>query len=146
MLPRSSIGLALTFIVLSLPAQTSKSPRFESEVEPLVRSKCLTCHSATTRQAGLSLESRDDLLKGGKSGPAVVPGKSADSLLLGMVASGKMPMGGTRLASAEIDAIRHWIDGGALSRDENATKVAAATVRESEVQTILAAKCWVCHG
>src|SRR5215475_15254824 len=102
MLPRSSTGVALTFLALSLGAQTSHPPRFESEVEPLIRSKCLACHGTKTRQAGLSLESRDDLLKGGKSGPAIVPGKSTESLLLGMVASGKMPMGGPRLASAEI--------------------------------------------
>jgi mono/diheme cytochrome c family protein len=131
--------LAFTSLGLSLAAQSSQPSRFESEVQPLFRSKCLTCHSVKTRQAGLSLESRDDLLKGGKSGPAIVPGKSADSLLLAMIMSGKMPMGGPRLESAEIETIRRWID-------EDKSPAAGPMVSESDVQTILAAKCWVCHG
>ena len=89
-------------------------PRFESKVLPLFKAKCLTCHSSSAKQGGLSLETREDVLRGGKSGAAAVPGKSSDSLLLAMVISGKMPMGGSRISDADIDTVRRWIEGGAL--------------------------------
>src|SRR5262245_15340059 len=102
---------------LALPA--GAPARFESDVLPLFKAKCLACHSATARQGGLSLETRDDARRGGKNGAAVVPGKPTDSLLLALVISGKMPMGGSRLSDAEIDILRHWIEGGALKEGEN---------------------------
>src|SRR4051794_13996538 len=72
-------------------------PHFETDIQPLLQSKCAACHSAKVRQGGLSIESREDLIKGGKTGGAVVPGKPMESVLLSMVSSGRMPMGGTRL-------------------------------------------------
>ena len=70
---------------------------FESHILPLLKTRCLACHSAGTRQGGLSLETRDDVLRGGKTGAAVVPGRPAESILLTLVNSGKMPMGGAKL-------------------------------------------------
>src|SRR5262249_20485835 len=66
------------------------------------------------------------------------------SLVLAMVISGKMPMGGSRLSEAEIDTIRRWIEGGALKEGETE---AAKLVHEREIfASILGAKCFVCHG
>ena len=109
---------------------------FETDVMPVFRAKCLGCHSAKARSGGLSLESVDDVLRGGKSGGAIVAGKPSDSLLLSMVATGKMPMGGGRLTDAEIGAVRTWIE-----REDR-----KAPLAERDVTAILAAKCWVCHG
>ncbi|MFN0169834.1 MAG: PSD1 and planctomycete cytochrome C domain-containing protein [Bryobacteraceae bacterium] len=119
-------------------------PRFDGEVLPILKSRCLACHDAKSRQAGLSLTSRDEVLKGGKSGPAVVPGKAAESLLLTMVSSGKMPMGGKPLAADQIQTLRDWIEAGALRAGE--TGAPAPAVAERDVEAILSAKCWVCHG
>jgi hypothetical protein len=92
----------------------------------------------------LSLETRQDVLRGGKTGAAVVPGKPTDSLLLAFVISGKMPMGGSRLTEAEIDTLRRWIESGALMEGETE---AAKLVHEREIfSSILGAKCFVCHG
>jgi len=88
---------------------------------------------------------RDALLKGGKSGAAVVPGKPNDSLLLSMTASGKMPMAGPKLMAAELATLRQWIEEGALNTGETAGAV-RPMVAQRDVETILAAKCWVCHG
>ena len=129
---------------VSALAEDAKWPRFESGVQPIFRAKCFACHDAKSQRASLSLETRDDLLKGGKSGAAVVPGKPVDSLLLTMVTSGKMPIGGEKLSSSEIEIIRKWIEGGALRDAED--KLAAKLVAEREVHAILSAKCWVCHG
>ncbi len=150
MLARLPPSQKLSFLVLLLCGSLSayadevKAPRFESGVQPIFRAKCFACHDAKSQRAGLSLESRDDLLKGGKSGAAVIPGKPVDSLLLTMVMSGKMPMGGEKLAVSEIETIRKWIEGGALRDAED--KLAAKLVAEREVHAILSAKCWVCHG
>ena len=66
---------------------------------------------------GLRLDSRDGLLKGGRSGPAIVPGDPDNSLLIQAVrqtrATLKMPKGG-RLKPSEIDALTAWVRAGAL--------------------------------
>ena len=118
-------------------------PRFESAVQPLVRARCAACHDAKTKQAGLSVETRDDLLTGGRTGAAIVPGRPAESLLLGMITTGKMPMGGPKLSPEEIATIRRWIEAGALKEGE---EVIVRPVAEREIFTIVGAKCFVCHG
>src|SRR5258708_16538661 len=65
---------------------------------------------------GLRLDSREALLKGGKSGPAIVPGDPEKSLLIEAVRQTKalkMPKGG-RLKAAEIDALTDWVKAGAI--------------------------------
>src|SRR5262249_20918884 len=139
---RRLLPLLMLSSTLALPA--GPPVRFESDVLPLFKAKCITCHSAAARQSGLSLETRDDVRRGGKNSAAGVPGKSTDSLLLAMVISGKMPMGGARLSDAEIDIIRRWIEAGALKEGENG---AAKLVHERDIfASILGAKCFVCHG
>jgi hypothetical protein len=120
-------------------------PRFETDILPLLRTKCAGCHGEKGVQAGLSVVGRDALLKGGKSGAAVVPGKPNDSLLLSLTASGNMPKGGPKLTVAELATIRQWIEEGALNIGETAG-AARPMVAQRDVDTILAAKCWVCHG
>lgn len=84
----------------------------------------------------MTLETADDVLRGGKSGGAIVAGKPSGSLLLSLVAAGKMPMGGAHLSDAEITAIRRWIE-----REDRKPPVA-----ERDITAILSAKCWVWHG
>lgn len=53
---------------------------FVTEVQPVLTAKCLGCHAGASAQAGLRLHTRADLLTGGASGAAIVPGKSEDLL------------------------------------------------------------------
>ncbi|MBK9167494.1 MAG: DUF1549 domain-containing protein [Bryobacterales bacterium] len=88
---------------------------FEKNVRPVFARQCQACHSAAAAMGGFVVESRDALLKGGARGPAVVPGKPQESLLLQAVAHGgdlKMPPSG-KLKDAEIAAITQWIGMGA---------------------------------
>ena len=62
-------------------------------VLPILQSKCLTCHGDSARQNGLDLRTRDAALRGGDSGPAIVPGVAKESLLLQKVETGAMPLG-----------------------------------------------------
>ncbi|MBM3784260.1 MAG: DUF1553 domain-containing protein [Acidobacteria bacterium] len=106
------------------------------EVQAILRANCTSCHNASARTAGLSLESKSDILKGGKSGPAAVAGRPTESLLLSLASTGKMPPTPNKLRPAEIAAIRVWIE----------RETAQPPVAERDVQAILGAKCWVCHG
>jgi hypothetical protein len=111
---------------------------------PILQTRCFTCHSQKVKQAGLSVETRDDLLTGGKTGAAIVPGKPVESILLGMINTGRMPIGGKPLPSHETTIIRNWIEAGALREGEEVVK---RSVSEGEVfASILGAKCFVCHG
>src|SRR5262245_40597344 len=56
---------------------------FESKIRPVLVEKCYQCHAANTKQrGGLRLDTRDSVLKGGDTGPVLVPGKPNDSLLI----------------------------------------------------------------
>jgi hypothetical protein len=86
-------------------------------VEPvtLLQQKCAACHGDSSGMSGLKITSRENVLKGGKRGASVVPGKAAESLLYKAVAHTgdlKMPPGAA-LAPDEVKAIQEWIDGGA---------------------------------
>jgi WD40 repeat protein len=94
---------------------------FEKEVLPVLRRNCLACHSATEAESDLVLETPQTILKGGSEGPAVVAGKSAESLLLMLAAHQKdpiMPPAGNdvkakNLTADELGLIKLWIDQGA---------------------------------
>jgi len=93
-----------------------------SEVEPLLQEHCVECHGAQEPEGGLVLESFAAMMKGGESGPAIVPGKSGESLLVRAMegAWGKtgknqfMPPGRRERMSPEaIARFKAWIDAGA---------------------------------
>lgn len=94
---------------------------FEKEILPIFRRNCLACHSATEAESDLVLESPMTILKGGSEGPAVVAGKSAESLLLKMSARQKEPfmpppdndVKAKALTPEELGLIKLWIDQGA---------------------------------
>src|SRR5262245_19716530 len=77
---------------------------FETRIRPILSKNCYSCHTQSA-MGGLRVDSRESLLRGGKSGPAIVPGKIDDSLLLKAVRHQspalKMPPPG-KLREAEI--------------------------------------------
>ena len=88
---------------------------FDRDIQPLLATKCLGCHNAKLQTAGLVLESRNTVLKGGGRGAAIVPGEPDASLLLRAVRHQgelEMPPGG-RLAESEIRLLSDWIRDGA---------------------------------
>src|SRR5262249_13659130 len=64
---------------------------FETHVRPILETRCLKCHGGDKVKGGLDLTRKFTILKGGDSGPALVPGKPDDSLLLQRVEKGEMP-------------------------------------------------------
>src|SRR5690242_16989377 len=100
---------------------------FENRVRPVLANNCFACHTASAL-GGLRVDSRAALLKGGKSGPAIVPGDPDKSLLIRAVRQTdpklKMPQGG-KLRSEEINALAEWVRGGAVW-PESKTPVSSA--------------------
>jgi hypothetical protein len=83
-------------------------------VRPLLVGRCQKCHGASKASGGLRLDSREAILGGGDSGPAAVPGRPDESLVVHAVEHRddlRMPPKG-RLAPAEIAALRGWIERG----------------------------------
>src|SRR5438876_193464 len=64
---------------------------FKQQVRPMLSQRCLRCHGGKKTEAEFDIHSRESLLKGGTSGPAVVPGKAKDSLLYKVLAHLKEP-------------------------------------------------------
>jgi len=111
----SIIAAIIAVEALPLCAQTPAGDFFESRVRSVLAQHCYSCHTSN-ELGGLRLDSRERLLRGGKSGPSVIPGKANESLLLRAVlrtdARLKMPPQ-QPLSEREIDGLRTWIDAGA---------------------------------
>jgi hypothetical protein len=126
-----------------LPPAIDRKVDFDKEVQPLLASNCYECHGEKKQQAGLRLDQKAAVLKGGDSGPAVVVGKSAESLLIQAVAGTKedlarMPKKRDPLSAEQIGMLRAWIDQGAewpnspaLSQAEATSPAAAAVSKPS---------------
>src|SRR3954470_15365664 len=96
-------------------APTTSADYFETRVRPVLAANCYDCHT-DERMGGLRVDSRESLLKGGRSGPAIVPGDPEQSLLIAAVRQTgklKMPKGG-RLTPEEITALVDWVKAGAV--------------------------------
>ncbi len=88
---------------------------FETSIRPLLVEKCQSCHGPTKAKAGLRLTDRESLLKGGDSGPAVVPHAADESRLIRAVRyldELKMPPK-QKLSGAQIAALERWVASGA---------------------------------
>ena len=112
--------LASLFIVFA-PMLSAADPTYTKDVAPILSDRCSGCHLAKGKMGGLSLETYAGLMQGGSTGQAVIPGKSQESRLYLMIAgkiSPAMPMNSTQLSSTQIEAIRAWIDAGAIGGAE----------------------------
>ncbi len=90
---------------------------FEAKVRPLLAGTCVKCHGADKVSGGLRLDSREAMLKGGDSGPAIVPGNTDESLLVVAIrhddAVLKMPPGKDALPKQAIADLTVWVEAGA---------------------------------
>src|ERR1700680_81592 len=76
-----SLGLLFGAAAVGFAADSTPAEFFEMRVRPVLARSCLTCHAAS-HMGGLDMTSREGLLKGGDSGPAIVPGEPDKSLLI----------------------------------------------------------------
>ena len=88
--------------------------------------KCLLCHGRRRQEGGLDIRTRESLLRGGLSGPAIVPGKPEESLLIQRIVAEEMPpaehqsrLSYRPVTSTELHELRRWIADGAPFEEES---------------------------
>ncbi len=135
------LGGALAICAALFGSGGALASEFESNVLPILERRCIACHGENP-QAGLKLHTPADILEGGQSGAAIVPGYPDRSLMLAKIVSGQMPMGGEKLPESEILSIRAWIDEAGRS----GALASASRTTETDVLPILQMRCGRCHG
>ena len=93
----------------------AETVNYYRDIEPILVANCVSCHQAAMAAGGLRLDAPENLLQGGASGPAVIPGKAQRSLLytrLTVTTAKRMPPMGT-LTEEQLARIRAWINSGA---------------------------------
>jgi hypothetical protein len=127
---RAIVAVVLAAIVMAprpsrsaeIPPAAQREVDFVKDVVPILQASCVTCHSSGKTEADLSIETREKLLEGGASSPAIVPGNGAESLLVQLVSGMDderiMPKKGKRLTAEQIGILRAWIDQGAKWPDQ----------------------------
>jgi cytochrome c553 len=109
--------------VLLLSAAESPKPSpaqlefFEQRIRPMLVNECYECHGAKKQKGGLRLDSRDALLKGGDTGPGIIPGNAAKSLIIQTIRhelpETEMPKDRPKLSDRVIADFVAWVNQGA---------------------------------
>lgn len=138
----------------------SSAEFFETRVRPVLAQKCAECHSERRRRGGFRVSTLEDLLSGGQTGPAVVPGDPDNSLLVRVVRHEvedlEMPQDADPLSQREIDGLVQWIEMGAPWPEETSAITFASVEAEAGlspsaqlfvdgVRPVLEQKCFSCH-
>jgi mono/diheme cytochrome c family protein len=117
--------VAITAIIAAPLAAFAAAPGdldFIREVRPIFANHCFKCHGPEKQKGGLRLDTKAAALKGGDDGKVIVPGRSAESrlvrLVAGLEADKIMPPKGERLTTEEVGVLRAWIDQGAAWPDD----------------------------
>ena len=112
--------LAIAFCPLQVPADDGAAAKvtFEQHVLPIFKAHCFKCHAGAEPAGGLQLTSRREILRGGKSGPAMRIAAAESSRIWELLAGNAMPKDGPPLTAEEKGVIRSWINDGAGSENE----------------------------
>jgi len=155
LLTRALGSAACLLLFAHLAAARQSKPSFDRDILPIFQQSCAPCHLGDAAMGKLQLASPAALLRGGSSGPAVVPGHSAESLLvkrlLGLTDAPRMPMGANPLTAEQIKTIRAFIDQADLTTSTPTPATATSQAPDSPlfastIRPILAARCYSCHG
>jgi cytochrome c len=126
-----NVWIALGVVGMSLPAlgwkpapqdEAAKPEYYTAKVKPIIENNCYKCHGGENHRGGLSMVTRDAMLKGGHHGAAVVPGDPSKSLLITLArhegpVDDPMPMPPpprTKLSDDDIATLEHWVKAGAV--------------------------------
>ena len=105
---------AIIVLFVAPLAGRAEDVTFERHIRPILKAACFQCHGEDDKPKGkLDVRLPSLLVRGGKSGPAVVPGKPDESLLLERIDADEMPEGPKKLTKEQKAVIRRWVAGGA---------------------------------
>src|SRR5262245_40041932 len=138
---------------------------YTRHIRPLLDQHCKMCHSGELREGGLDLSNPEGLMRGGKSGPVIVPGSANASLFYKLVAHQQepaMPYKADKLPKEAIALLELWINLGAPFRPAGSTAAASVAAESAPQKTpqaagnpqffvehirpVLQARCFTCHG
>ncbi|HEX7380382.1 MAG TPA: DUF1553 domain-containing protein [Pirellulales bacterium] len=110
-----AVFVAVIAVLTSRSILAADEAVFQNQVALILQTQCLRCHNGQEPKGGLDLSARQSLTRGGESGPAIVPGNAAESLLVEYVSGDQpeMPKGSPPLSDEQVVALRRWIDEGA---------------------------------
>jgi len=159
--PLGTLSLLLLSAALLASAQPTSSgdndtgteEEFRARVLPILERNCFECHGPAVRKAKgrLRMASRADLLRGGLSGPALVPGNPDDSLLIQAVRYddplSAMPPD-TAIAPDDVATLERWVTAGAAwpAAPETVFDPEAIRFFEERIRPVLVRNCFECHG
>ncbi|MBK9169567.1 MAG: PSD1 domain-containing protein [Bryobacterales bacterium] len=118
----------LAVLALAALAGSASAADFQKDVRPIFVKRCAGCHGAANQMNGFRVDRRDEALRGGYSGPALVPGDSANSRLTHLLTGQQSDLNpksllmppGKKLPDAEVAVLKAWIDAGAVWPEERA--------------------------
>lgn len=111
--PAEAATEAATTEAPATEAAAAGTVSFASDILPILQSRCINCHGGQRTEEGLSLTSHAALLTGAEDGAVIIPGDGANSLLVQLVAEGRMPKRGPKLTPDQVQLIQTWINEGA---------------------------------
>ena len=110
--------VVLNTTLLVIPSQSQEQVHFGNEIYPILKKNCFDCHGKDQQMGEFRLDNRSSALKGGISGPSILPGHSETSSLVQRISHvegvNPMPMGGAKLSLKEITLIKLWVEQGAV--------------------------------
>ena len=121
-LPCSIAGVALSILVMAIPALAVEEVSYKKDIRPIIDDYCVSCHKPGGKgykKSRLDLRTYQSLMKGTKFGAVVKPGDSYTSILVQVVEgrvhpSIRMPYGiSGGLAKDKIELLRKWVQQGA---------------------------------
>ena len=112
------LGTLTPSLAAELPPAAKRQVDFVKDIQPIFSKTCYECHGSEKQKSGLRLDEKAAALKGGDTGPLLVPGKSAESLLVQVVVGtrddiARMPKKKDPLTDEQIGLLRAWIEQGA---------------------------------
>lgn len=144
--PVLSVGLAVFAIIpylvyaFSSPPQPAQPVDFVDDIMPIVKAKCISCHSGSNAKGGLDLSTPKNWIKGGDSGPLFEPTKPQDSNLIERLTTDdtdfRMPQDMPALPPDQIKLFSDWIAQGAVFN---------LRTFERDVKPIFIRRCSTCH-
>jgi len=147
-LKRGVLSGAIVLVAIGAPGAAKVD--FATEIKPMLESTCLSCHGPEKPKGELQLMTRALSIKGGDKGPALVPGKAAESPLYKSTVlppdhDDIMPPKGDPLTKWQAETLQRWIDEGAEWPESITLQKTQRIDFVKDVKPILEFECVACH-
>ena len=103
------------FLFQNTQHTASANISYAKDIQPILQSRCASCHLGKAKSAGLSMNTYASLMTGSEDGPVIIPGNASQSFLVEKITAGEMPKRGPKLTPAQIQLITDWVNAGAAN-------------------------------